>query len=800
MRFYSVLKPIEGEDPLAKSLGQSEKRIGSSLGGHLRSSQHTHRPATAHLHDVTAFNIDYSQRIGAFEVQVAVRTQKGLVCHLLFSKLFRGVWPSIPALQSLLERLFAEARIAKLDNCEEDSPRHAAPARGKGKRGMRRSAPQFEHEEEEEEELAQLPHEEFDQRDLSMLEEENAESVRSERANSCSTPVPPIALRAAVDGTEAASPSKDPGDQSEEVVPPGPTSEEEAERAFQTYQQQHAPDHQQARVQRPAPSSFSSDTSDTVGFSPRSSKKFASAKAAMWAVGTAASGLNMLRASKAAEQSSALPTPSPVRQTLSLKQAAAIAAGAVVSSQKASPAVSPAGTGSDRSDLSRKAAAVGVLSRQNAGDSVRNSRYLQVDVDDEDEAPERDAPQQEPAASPEGPAPRVGRSPSILRTAAFTPSLASVKMGENEDATEEDGQVEPAAPLLLHRSPVNSSSKKLSPVATAAVLTTSGLNLVRQRAASITTSSPTASESDKASPNSRSTQSEKLISKMPSAKQLVRSAHPSMEMRSRLDIGRLSRQNADKILIVPSDDDDDIDLDNESYSAPPPHITTAMQAAVRAVELATDASEKRATTAAAASTAPAAPSYSHAASTGHPAAAPLEKVVESASTTSIAPFSTATTAAADAVPKDTVIPTHTSTAAGVELKASPDTADTAGATAATHAPVPKTFAATQQLLEEHRASALSPLTGTETPPTGLAVSTPPLSATELLQSRRQSANRLLQVVTQELGGQMRDGVADDYADESFEDFSPTRRAAIGDGYEDLFETEEFNLDQAEGEG
>ncbi len=109
-----------------------------------------------------------------------------------------------------------------------------------------------------------------------------------------------------------------------------------------------------------------------------------------------------------------------------------------------------------------------------------------------------------------------------------------------------------------------------------------------------------------------------------------------------------------------------------------------------------------------------------------------------------------------------------------------------------------TFAATQQLLEEHRASALSPLTGTETPPTGPAVSTPPLSATELLQSRRQSANRLLQVVTQELGGQMRDGVADDYADESFEDFSPTRRAAIGDGYEDLFETAEFNLDQAEG--
>jgi hypothetical protein len=104
VRFYAVLKPIELEDPLHASLARSEELLNKEL---QLPSPHPNK----HLHDVTAFHIDYSKRWGALEVQLAIKTKSSFICHLLFSKLFKGLWPKGSILIKLMERLFAEAKI-----------------------------------------------------------------------------------------------------------------------------------------------------------------------------------------------------------------------------------------------------------------------------------------------------------------------------------------------------------------------------------------------------------------------------------------------------------------------------------------------------------------------------------------------------------------------------------------------------------------------------------------------------------------------------------------------------------------
>jgi len=53
------------------------------------------------------FEIDYSKRCGALEVQVAFKTpaDNRLISHILFSKIFHGCWPVMKEIQALFEYL-----------------------------------------------------------------------------------------------------------------------------------------------------------------------------------------------------------------------------------------------------------------------------------------------------------------------------------------------------------------------------------------------------------------------------------------------------------------------------------------------------------------------------------------------------------------------------------------------------------------------------------------------------------------------------------------------------------------------
>jgi len=70
------------------------------------------------------FEIDYSKRCGALEVQVAFKTpadnnsNRPLISHILFSKIFHGCWPVLKELQALFEFLLDSYRFQRIDDSE----------------------------------------------------------------------------------------------------------------------------------------------------------------------------------------------------------------------------------------------------------------------------------------------------------------------------------------------------------------------------------------------------------------------------------------------------------------------------------------------------------------------------------------------------------------------------------------------------------------------------------------------------------------------------------------------------------
>jgi hypothetical protein len=738
VRFYSVLKPIEQEDPLAKSLSQSELASSAKLLATGRTPpppQHQcSSGAHKHLHDVTAFNIDYSKRMGAFEVQVAVKTRKDLVCHLLFSKLFRGVWPSIPTLQHLLERLLTEARFTRLAPEEEHVHRSPKGRRSgsPGKKTRRRS-------EEEDEEVPEL-HAAFDQREPPQTDSEPMSAARSRAISS---------EEAAGTATTAVS-----------AMATAPAAAISADQVSGTATGESDATQERRPAQRPAPSSFSSSDgeAETLGFSPANSSRFGSTKATMLALGAAANGLNMLRAAKHQQESS------PAAK-ISLAQAAQIAAQSIVKGFGAHKGEQAGGDQPQpaHADLTKKGSAIGVLSRQNAGGG--KGRFLHIDED----ANQHVQPEPEPHAQQQ-PAPvqeltiqtsTSARSPSV-RSAPFTPKLPPVKMSDNEENEEE----------LAGISSPSISSKSIAPVATVVQLTTTGLHHVRQRAASISDVPASVSVIDKLHSlalKGKATQSEKIQSKVPAPKPQTRSAHPSMEMRGRLDIGQLSRQNAGKVLVVPGDDSDDEPLgDDEADSRPAGMFASAMSAAAQAVNFAIEASAKRAAS-------PEDPNRAIRGASANADSSQSESRASQVTTpapTSVSPSPVPASPPAVSTAKGTV----SSLASSVRSEAAGNASDVATPALA--------------LEPAHAASAPAAPASTSASP----ATTPPdtsadpnaaapvakMSTAEVLQHKRLLADQLLLDMSAEYG-------------EDFEEFSPsTKRAA--DGYEDLFEASEFRLD------
>ena len=75
------------------------------------------------------FEIDYSKRCGALEVQVAFKTpadnnnnnnnnNRPLISHILFSKIFHGCWPVLKELQALFEYLLDSYHFQRVDDSE----------------------------------------------------------------------------------------------------------------------------------------------------------------------------------------------------------------------------------------------------------------------------------------------------------------------------------------------------------------------------------------------------------------------------------------------------------------------------------------------------------------------------------------------------------------------------------------------------------------------------------------------------------------------------------------------------------
>ena len=95
IKYYSLIKPIEFDDQLELSKNRRPK----SAGGNKDEIRLTPQFSKKYV------NVDYSNRIGAMEIQLAVKIQNQLVCHLLHSKLFSGLWPKLWTLQNLFEEV-----------------------------------------------------------------------------------------------------------------------------------------------------------------------------------------------------------------------------------------------------------------------------------------------------------------------------------------------------------------------------------------------------------------------------------------------------------------------------------------------------------------------------------------------------------------------------------------------------------------------------------------------------------------------------------------------------------------------
>ena len=100
IRFYAVLKPITDAESTGNATMQSNSK--------------------------KVFEIDYSKRCGALEVQVAFKTPSSssdsrLVNHILFSKIFHGCWPVLKEVQALFEYLLDHHRFNRVDDDEPTS-------------------------------------------------------------------------------------------------------------------------------------------------------------------------------------------------------------------------------------------------------------------------------------------------------------------------------------------------------------------------------------------------------------------------------------------------------------------------------------------------------------------------------------------------------------------------------------------------------------------------------------------------------------------------------------------------------
>lgn len=94
IRYFSLIKPIEFDDQLELSKNRRPKSADNN--GEIRLTPQFRK---------TFVSVDYSNRIGAMEIQLAVKLQNQLVCHLLHSKLFSGLWPKLWTLQNLFEEV-----------------------------------------------------------------------------------------------------------------------------------------------------------------------------------------------------------------------------------------------------------------------------------------------------------------------------------------------------------------------------------------------------------------------------------------------------------------------------------------------------------------------------------------------------------------------------------------------------------------------------------------------------------------------------------------------------------------------
>lgn len=121
IRFFSLLKPIEEEDILIRSVRHAVSMFGHSPRAPPANAEEVIAQRRQERHGAIAFEIDTTNRVGAFEVQIAVHTKgKGLVTHVLHSKLFRGAWPNATVVVHRMEKVFKESGIPTLSGVYDD--------------------------------------------------------------------------------------------------------------------------------------------------------------------------------------------------------------------------------------------------------------------------------------------------------------------------------------------------------------------------------------------------------------------------------------------------------------------------------------------------------------------------------------------------------------------------------------------------------------------------------------------------------------------------------------------------------
>ncbi len=106
IKFQTILKPIvEAELTTAESSGSTMTMTSTMKANPQNSSK-------------KVFEIDYSKRCGALEVQVAFKTpadnNRPLISHILFSKIFHGCWPVLKEIQALFEYLLDSYRFQRI--------------------------------------------------------------------------------------------------------------------------------------------------------------------------------------------------------------------------------------------------------------------------------------------------------------------------------------------------------------------------------------------------------------------------------------------------------------------------------------------------------------------------------------------------------------------------------------------------------------------------------------------------------------------------------------------------------------